>query len=78
VQALRTRNRAEELAVIRKLMTLDFALAQCTVRFIATEEEKVALLRERLIPSAVWPHRNDESRRTSGRTTTRYFVDKMP
>jgi hypothetical protein len=74
----RNRRPAEWDAVIRKLMTLDFVLAQPTARFLATEEEKVALLRERSIPSVVWPHRNYAPRRPNGRTTTRYFVDKMP
>ena len=44
----RNRRPAEWDAVIRKLMTLDFVLAHPTARFSATEEEKVALLRERL------------------------------
>ena len=73
----RNRRQAEWDAVIRKVMTVDFVLAHQTARFLATEEEKVALLRERLIPSTVWPHRSHAPRR-SGRTTTRYFVDKMP
>ena len=51
----RNRRGAEWDAVIRKLMTVDFVLAHATARFLATEEEKVALLRERLIPSVVWP-----------------------
>jgi hypothetical protein len=38
----------------------------------------VALLSERSIPAVVWPHRSYAPRRPSGRTTTRYFVDKMP
>jgi hypothetical protein len=59
-------------------MTLDFVLAHPTARFLATEAEKVALLRERLIPSVVWPHRNYPPRHSTGRVTTRYFVDKMP
>lgn len=59
-------------------MTVDFVLAHRTARFLATEEEKVALLTERLIPSAVWPHRTYVPRRRDGPTTTRYFVDKMP
>ena len=74
----RNRRPAEWDAVIRKLMTVDFVLAHPTARFLATEEEKVALLRERLIPSVVWPHRSYAPRRPSGPTTTRYFVDKMP
>ena len=43
----RNRRPAEWDAVIRKLMIVDFVLAHPTARFWATEEEKVALLRER-------------------------------
>ena len=74
----RNRRPAEWDAVIRKLMTMDFVLAHPTARFWATEEEKVALLRERRIPSDVWPHRRYQPRHAGGRVTTRYFVDKMP
>jgi len=74
----RNRRPAEWDAVIRKLMTLDFVLAHPSARFLATEDEKVALLRERLIPADVWPHRRYAPRHPVGRTTTRYFVDKMP
>jgi RimJ/RimL family protein N-acetyltransferase len=74
----RNRRPAEWDAVMRKLMTLDFVLAHPTARFLATEKEKAALLRERLIPSDVWPHRSYPPRHASGRVTTRYFVDKMP
>jgi len=74
----RNRRPAEWDAVIRKLMTLDFVLAHPGARFLATEDEKVALLRERLIPADVWPHRRYAPRHSSGRATTRYFVDKMP
>ena len=74
----RNRRPAEWDAVLRKLMTVDFVLAHPTARFWATEAEKVALLRERLIPEAVWPHRRYASRRLGGLTTIRYFVDKMP
>jgi hypothetical protein len=59
-------------------MTVDFVLAHPTVRFWATEAEKVALLRGHLIQEAVWPHRQYPSRRSGGVPTVRYFVDKMP
>jgi len=74
----RNRRPAAWDAVIRKLMTVDFVLAHRSARFLATEEEKEALLRARSISSVVWPHRTYAPRRPSGRTTTRYFVDKMP
>jgi hypothetical protein len=73
----RNRRPAEWDAVVPKLMTVDFALAHRSARFLTTEAEKVALLRERSIPAAVWPHRTYVPRRDDGRTTTRYFVDKM-
>jgi hypothetical protein len=74
----RNRRPAEWDAVIGKLMTVDFVLAHPTARFWATEAEKVALLRERHIPDAVWPHRQYASRRPGGLPTIRHFVDKMP
>jgi hypothetical protein len=72
----RNRRPAEWDAVLRKLMTVDFVLAHPATRFWATEAEKVALLRERLIPEAVWPRRQYTSRRPGGLPTIRYFVDK--
>ena len=74
----RNRRPAEWDAVIRKLMTLDFVLANPTARFWATEDDKVELLRERLIPVDVWPHRVYAPKRPGGHRTVRYFVDKMP
>lgn len=74
----RNRRPAEWDAVVRKLMTVDFALAHRSVRFLTTEEEKVALLKERLIPADLWPHRTYAPRRPDGQSTIRYFVDKMP
>jgi hypothetical protein len=74
----RNRRPAEWDAVIRKLMTVDFVLANPTARFWATEEDKVELLRERLIPVDVWPHRVYAPSHPGGHRTVRYFVDKMP
>jgi hypothetical protein len=74
----RNRRPAEWDAVIRKLMTLDFVLAHPTARFWATEGDKVELLRKRLIPVDVWPHRVYAPKRPGGHRTVRYFVDKMP
>jgi hypothetical protein len=64
--------------MLRKLMTLDFVLANPTARFWATEKEKVALLRERHIAASAWPHRQYQPRQAGKVTTIRYFVDKMP
>jgi hypothetical protein len=74
----RNRRPAEWEAILRKLMTVDFVLANPTARFWATEEEKVALLRERQISASVWPHRLYQSRQAGRASTIRYFVDKMP
>lgn len=75
----RHRRPAEWAAVVRKLMTLDFVLAQPDVQFIATESDKVALLRDTYgLPDTCWPSKRYLSRRPSGRPTVRYFVDKMP
>jgi len=74
----RNRRPAEWEAILRKLMTVDFVLANPTARFWATEEEKVALLRERQISASVWPQRQYQPRRAGRATTVRYFVDKMP
>ena len=74
----RNRREAEWDAVVRKLMTLDFVLAHPTVRFVATEGEKSALLQELSVPQALWPSRKYAPKRPASGLTTRYFVDKMP
>jgi hypothetical protein len=74
----RNRRPAEWIAVVRKLMTLDFVLASPQARFWATEEDKVALLSELGVRPDVWPAKRYAPRRPSGPMTTRYFVDKMP
>ena len=74
----RNRRIAEWDAVMRKLMTLDFVLAQPEATFWATEEDKVSLMHELGIRPELWPAKRYVSRHVSGPATTRYFVDKMP
>lgn len=74
----RNRRPAEWMAVTRKLMTLDFVLANQGARFYGTEEDKVALLRASGVPDSEWPRRCYMARGADCHSTTRYFVDKMP
>jgi hypothetical protein len=74
----RNRRAAEWEAVLRKLMTVDFVPAHPMARFWATETDKITLLRERGIPTEMWPARHYLPKQDGVATTTRYFVDKMP
>jgi hypothetical protein len=73
----RNRRPAEWIAVMRKLMTMDFVLSQPAAQFWATEQDKTALLRELTGERLPWPAKHYEPRR-GGNATTRYFADKMP
>src|SRR6185369_8518998 len=68
----------EWIAVVRKLMTLDFVLTQPAAQFWATEEDKTALLRELNVDQQLWPAKRYQPRHDGKAITTRYFVDKMP
>jgi hypothetical protein len=74
----RNRRPAEWIAVVRKLMTLDFVLTQPAAQFWATEEDKSALLRELGVDERTWPAKRYKARHDSKAVTTRHFVDKMP
>jgi hypothetical protein len=74
----RNRRLVETEAVTRKLMTLDFVLSTTEGQFIATEEDKVALLTELGVWQELWPAKRYAPRRGRGQIVTRYFVDKMP
>src|SRR6185369_9098894 len=74
----RNRRPAEWIAVVRKLMTLDFVLTKPAARFWATEEDKSALLRELGVDQRKWPAKRYPPRLADKALTTRYFVDKMP
>jgi hypothetical protein len=65
-------------AVIRTLMTVDFALAHGEAQFWTTEADKAELLRDLQIPEVLWPARTYLPHRERARPTTRYFLDKMP
>src|SRR5579862_294272 len=74
------RNRRDKspLTVKRKLMCLDFVLAHSGQRFLETEFEKVAYFAgDRQVPVPDLPVRRYASH-GSGKTTDRYFVDKLP
>ena len=58
----RNRRPAEWIAVVRKLMTLDFVLTKPAVQFWATEEDKTALLRELNVDQQTWPAKRYQPR----------------
>ncbi len=74
----RNRRPAEWAAVTRKIMTLDFVLAQHQAQFWATEDDKVALLEALGVCQDTWPAKHHAARRAGGPITTRYFAEKMP
>jgi hypothetical protein len=74
----RNRRLVETEAVTRKLMALDFVVGTPEGQFIATEEDKVALLTELGVWQDYWPSKRYSPRRGRGLSVTRYFVDKMP
>ena len=73
----RNRRPAEWIAVVRKLMTLDFVLTQPAAQFWATEEDKSAMLRELGVDERKWPAKRYRPRHGAKALTTRYFVDKI-
>lgn len=74
----RSRRPAEWAAVTRNLMTLDFVLTRAQAQVWATEEDKVAHLKELGICQDAWPAKHYVSCRQTGPITTPHFVDKMP
>src|SRR5665213_2829433 len=75
----RNRRQASPALIARKLMVLDYVLTVPEAEWYATEEDKVALFsRERGIPLADLPQRVYVPRDRRGRTTTRYFMHKLP
>jgi hypothetical protein len=74
------RNRREHSpgAMKRRLIGLDFVLANPQHRYLATELEKVEYFSGILgIPQSALPYKRYVSRKSPS-TTTRYFVDKFP
>ena len=75
----RNRRRASPALIARKLMLLDFVLAQSTGDWYATEEDKVALFTTRFgVLSAHLPQRVYLGKHRSQLQTTRYFIHKLP
>ncbi len=66
-------------AIGRKLMLLDFVIAQPGVDWFATEVDKVALFTQRFgVPAADLPQRSYAAYDERQAPTTRYFVHKLP
>jgi hypothetical protein len=75
----RNRRHVTPALIARKLMLLDFVLAEPGVDWYATEEEKVRLFRDRFgVPESALPRRRYEGERVEDGTTTRFFVQKLP
>jgi hypothetical protein len=65
--------------IARKLMLLDFVLGEASGEWFATEQDKVALFRDRFqVPLANLPRRVYRSRNGQTEPTARYFVHKFP
>jgi hypothetical protein len=74
----RNRRLVEAEVLTRKPLALDFVISTPEGQFIATEEDKVALLTELGVWQDYWPSKRYSPRRGRGLSVTRYFVDKMP
>ena len=77
----RNRRRTSPALIARKLMLLDFVLAQPTADWYATEQDKVALFTQRFgVPTQDLPRRVYRARRAAPEavSTTRYFIHKLP
>ena len=77
----RNRRRTSPALIARKLMLLDFVLAQATADWYATEQDKVALFTQRFgVPAQDLPRRVYLARRAAPEavSTTRYFIHKLP
>lgn len=76
----RNRRRASSAHIARKLMLLDYVLAQPTWTWLATEADKVEHFTSIGVPRWALPHRVyvGHGRRPASANTTRYFVHKQP
>lgn len=75
----RNRRRASLAAIGRKLMILDFVIAEPDVEWYATEADKVELFTARLgVPAADLPQQTFSAYEDRTSPTTRYFVHKLP
>jgi hypothetical protein len=75
----RNRRQVSPAVIARKLMLLDAVLTTPDAEWYATEEDKVALFTgEWGIPLGDLPRREYAPTGRQGRTTTRYFIHKLP
>jgi hypothetical protein len=75
----RNRREVSPAVIARKLMLLDYVLTVPDAAWYATEEDKVALFtRELGIPLDELPRRDYAPTDRYSRTTTRYFIHKLP
>ncbi|MEP7307924.1 MAG: hypothetical protein ABJA98_20665 [Acidobacteriota bacterium] len=75
----RNRRQTSLAAIGRKLMLLDFVIAQPGADWFATEVDKVALFTQRFgVPAADLPQRSYAAYGERQASTTRYFVHKLP
>lgn len=75
----RNRRTAAPALIARKLMLLDFVLAQTADEWLATEQDKVAFFRDRiLVAPAHLPRRVYVSSDQRKEPPARYFIDKLP
>lgn len=75
----RNRRHASPALIARKLMLLDFVLAQPDRDWFVTEREKIDLFTRRLgVPTHALPRRAYESALVDGDPTIRYFIHKLP
>ena len=75
----RNRRCTSPALVARKLLLLDFVISRPDVEWHATEQDKVALFRNRYrIPEAQLPHRIYPSSGRDVAPTRRYFIHKQP
>lgn len=65
--------------IARKLMLLDFSLSQPADEWLVTEQDKVALFRDRFqVPLSDLPRRVFGASASTGGESVRYFIDKLP
>ena len=75
----RNRRVASAALIARKVMLLDVVLARPEADWYATEDDKVRLFTERFnLQTEILPRRVFTSGRVVTRSTTRYFIDKLP
>ena len=75
----RNRRSTSAAQIARKLMVLDYVLATESREWLATEQDKVAVLTNRLkVPALDLPQRHFRSRDRSRAPTDRYFLNKLP